>query len=148
MLSRNPEPKLKYSKNRISVTSHFGTLCSCFLLCSDGSDPVLLLGSKSTNIYNAVFTFSSVNQAVCAKRYERPVMEDRRTEVLCAGLLIKSPANSERKAAFARFWKLRWCVLQRITYIGSRNEGSKLAFCYYKSEEEFRNEKLPCGIHL
>ena len=26
MLSQNPEPKLKYSKNLIVVTSHFGTL--------------------------------------------------------------------------------------------------------------------------
>ena len=26
MLSQNPEPKFKYSKNRIFVTSHFGTL--------------------------------------------------------------------------------------------------------------------------
>ena len=26
MLSQNPEPKLKNSKNRIFVTSHFGTL--------------------------------------------------------------------------------------------------------------------------
>jgi len=112
---------------------------SCFSL---RSDPVLLLGSELTeSLYNAA-SYSSVAQLTKQQTF-RSVMEDRRTEVLCAGLLIKSPTKSERKAGFSKFWKVRWCVLQRITYIGSRNEGSKLAFCYYKNEEEFRNEKLP-----
>ena len=42
MLSRNPEPKLKYSKNRIFVTSHFGTLFAAFYFVQEKPESAYL----------------------------------------------------------------------------------------------------------
>ena len=74
-------------------------------------------------------------------------MDEKRTQVLCSGLLVKSPAKSEFKAGFATFWKVRWCALARVTYPASSKEDSKLLFYYYENEDHFKRQNLPLGMH-
>ena len=74
-------------------------------------------------------------------------MDEKRTQVLCSGLLVKSPTKSELKAGFATFWKVRWCVLVRVTYPASSNKDLKLLFCYYKNKDHFNHQSKPIGMY-
>lgn len=65
---------------------------------------------------------------------------DKRAQVLCMGLLVKSPTKYTEKAIFAPWWKVRWCVLTKITYDGAPQK-TKLVLSYYKDEESHRRDE-------
>ncbi|XP_065060326.1 uncharacterized protein LOC135687645 [Rhopilema esculentum] len=66
-------------------------------------------------------------------------MDDRRMQVLCSGLLAKSPAKCKAKAIFPKCWQLRWCVLTLVTRI---NDGQCQVFLYYyKDEDSFKTNQ-------
>ena len=56
MISQNPEPKLKYSKNRIFLTSHFGTL---YVKCTWSFSDSINMHAQNTGIQEFLLGKSS-----------------------------------------------------------------------------------------
>ena len=72
---------------------------------------------------------------------------DKRAQVLCMGLLVKSPTKHTEKAIFAAWWKVRWCVFTKITFDGAPQK-TKLILSYYKDQESHSRDEKPEGLYV
>ena len=73
-------------------------------------------------------------------------MDDRRLQVLCSGLLAKSPTKTKAKAYIPKYWQLRWCVLTLVTQIN--NGQCQLFLYYYDDEDSFKKNQPHRGLFV
>lgn len=137
---------------QINFTVHFSPVLRSLKL---GTYVICWFGVQGENpfilVLRALFIMEATRKLTARLLWLRPnhdSMDEKRTQTLCSGLLAKAPLKNKRKASLPVFWKLRWCVLSRVTYLDSPSKDTKLVFAYYKDEAHLREDSLPLGKYL